>query len=79
MADWDFEAVRLPSATMNHIDTPDTFALLNADTGARQQVVLWLAPGLEVLWAEPSFRRYQSGQRTVFSGAHNVIIIVLQS
>ena len=26
--------------------------------------------GLEVLWAEQSFRRYQSGQPTVFSGAY---------
>ena len=36
----------------------------------------WLAPRLEVLYEEQDFRRYQSGQPIVFSGAY--IITVLQ-
>ena len=54
------------------------FELLDVDGSGELTIgeMETFVPGLQVLWGERCFRRYQSGQRTVFSGAY--IITVLQ-
>ena len=41
----------------------------------RVQVCPTPHPGLEVLWGEWSFRGYQSGQHTVFSGTYIITVL----